>query len=309
MNIQSKIFNTTFKGINQTLLFPPPIFLNLPIFPQMNNFPKYKAINEPEENKENKYISKKRGRKNKDFDLDNTKIPQEKKIHNKFSNDNVKRRLKALFHNYIINLLNNLMKQKYNVNKIKFVKINSKITKDIGIEYNRKLLDKQIKDIIINVSDKYQNKDNNKECLEYIKKQKDNEEINKILNMTYRDLYVNYYLKSIKNEDSDSNSYEEHKEILLKEYGEEYLNIFTENAEKFINFFTYGKNRKSRKIKETEITSHCSENEILETTNTNEQMNQMSDDNIEKYYMSKNMVSFSTQTDICDINTKIITFA
>ena len=58
MNIQSKIFNTTFKGINQTLLFPPPIFLNLPIFPQMNNFPKYKAINEPEENKENKFYLK-----------------------------------------------------------------------------------------------------------------------------------------------------------------------------------------------------------------------------------------------------------
>ena len=307
MNVQSKIFNTTFKGINQTLLFPPTL-LNFQLFPQFNNFPKYKAINEPEENKELCYISKKRGRKNKDFDKDDknkNKIQLERKIHNKFSNDNVKRRLKALFHNYIINLLNNLMKQKLKVNKIKFVKISSKITKEIGIEYNRKLLGKQIKDIIINVSDKYQNKDNNKECIEYIKKQKDNEEIIQILNMTYRDLYSNYYLKSIKNDMSDSNSYEEHKENLLKEYGKEYLNIFIENAEKFVDFFTYGKNRKSRKKKETEIISHCSENEMLETTNTNEQI---SDDNIEKYYLSKNMVSFSTQTDICDINTKIIAF-
>ena len=38
---------------------------------------------------------------------------------------------------------------------MKFVKINSRITKDISIKYNRNLLDQKIKDIIIDISKKY----------------------------------------------------------------------------------------------------------------------------------------------------------
>ena len=69
-----------------------------------------------------------------------------KKVHNKYSNDNIKRRLKACYHKYIISFLNNLMKTVLKQTRIRFVKMNSKITKDIGIEYNRILLNKKIKD-------------------------------------------------------------------------------------------------------------------------------------------------------------------
>ena len=301
--IQSKIFNKPLKEINFNSLRNSFIF-QLPKFQNIQNFPKYNAIDEPEENNELKYIYKKRGRKNKNQNNDDNKDKTEIYVHNKFSSDNVKRKLKTLFHNYIIELLNNLLKQNNRDISIKFVKINSRITKDIGIEYNRNLLKKHIRNIIIDVSDKYQNKNNNIDCLKYIEKQKDNENINKILNMTYEDLYTNYYLKSIKN--NKITSFEEHKEKLLKEFGNEYLNIFIENAKNFIDFFKKGKKRKSRKERKFDISYKTSENEMNETTNTNETIN--IDNSIENYYINKNMVSFSTQTDICNINTKIVTF-
>ena len=301
--IQSKIFNKSFTQIKYPFILNP-LLLNLNPLQKTQNFPKYYAIDESEEKSEIKLAYKKRGRKNKEKE-NNSEIKEEENmiIHDKFSNDNIKRKLKALYHNYIINLLNNLIKKNYKEYKIKFVKINSKITKEIGIEFNLKLLNKKIKDIIIDISDKYQNKENNKQCLKYIEKQKNNENIIKILNMSYKDLYTNYYLKSIKADISFKNSFEANKEKLLELYGQEYLNRFIENAEKFVEFFTKGKKRKSRKKQKFEILNNNSENDSIETTNYNEQVN---NDNIEVYYTNKNMVSLSTQTDICGINNKII---
>ena len=86
------------------------------------------------------------------------------------------------------------------------MKINSRITKNISIEYNRNLLDQKIKDIIIDISKKYQNKDNNIKLIKFIEKQQNTEEIQNIFNMTYKDLYTDYYLKSNKN-DNQENSY------------------------------------------------------------------------------------------------------
>ena len=154
------------------------------------------------------------------------------------------------------------------------------------------------------MSDKYQNKENNKECIKYIENKQNNENVLKILNMSYKELYINYYLKSVNTSDLDS--YEEHKKKLLKEYGEEYLERFIENANQFIDFFTYGKNRKSKKQKELECANHNFENDNLETINTCEISN---NNNFKNYFSTKNMVSVSTQTDIMNINSKIIVFS
>ena len=169
--------------------------------------------------------------------------------------------------------------------------MNARMTKDIGIEYNRNLLNTPLKEIIVNVSDRYQNKDNNNaNCIKFIKKQNDNEEIINILNMTYEELYVNY-LKSTKN-DSLENSFEAHKEKMLTLYGKKYLDKFIENTKNFIEFFKNGKQRKSRKEQEVDyINIHFEENQ---------------DNIIENIRANKNMVSSYTQTDLYDINSKII---
>ena len=270
-----------------------------------------KEPNENEYSNEFKFITKKRGRKGKLFENDNEEQnnPDDKKIHGKFCDDNIRRKIKACFHKYMINFLNNLMQINFRNNTLKFLKMNIRITKDVGIGYNRNLLDKSIKDIILNVSNKYKNKENqNKNCIEYIKKQKNNEEILKILNTKYKDLYSDYYLKSNK-KDILNNSFEEHKEKLLKKYGKEYLSLFVKNAENFIEFYLKGKNRKLRKGREVESIDIPSEKEVEKDIKAYEFNGFTDDKDFENYYINKNMVSSSIQTEIFDINKKILTFA
>ena len=247
------------------------------------------------ENKEVKFSTKKRGRKNK-----GSLINDINSVHTKFSNDNIKRRLKGFFNNYIVSFLNQLIKKAFKTNKIKFVKMNIKLTKDIGIKFNRDLLEKPIKDIIINISNKYLNQDNNKNCIKYILAHKGNEEIMKFLNMKYKDFYTDYYLKS---EDSE-NSFEAHKEKLLESCGQDYLNKFVAISDSFIDFFIYGKNRKPRKP-EFEVNIPLESEPIEVESTSNEGSNENSEENS---FTKKNMVSSATQTDIEGVNLKLIAF-
>ena len=242
-----------------------------------------------------KFKTKKKGRKKKLSSIsENQKtIASDSNdiVHNKYSHDNIKRRIKALFNTYIIRLLNNLIKQKYKNSRHKFLKMNIRVTKDLGIEYNRNLINTPLKQIIANVSNKYKNKENNNiKCIKFIEGQKDNEEIINILNMTYEQLYINY-LKTTKN-DSQENSFEAHKEKMLNLYGKEYLDKFIQNTQNFLEYFKKGKKRKSRKPPEVDII-----NIPLEFTKNNE---------IEDNKIDKIMVDSFTQTDLCDINSKII---
>ena len=289
--------------------FPKEIF---PLFKDINksfsfsnkfiNIPKNNILVEPEQNKGYKFITKKRGRINKVIGSKNLININNRKVHNKFRDDNIKRRLKGLYNGYIIHFLNKLLKKRFKRYKIKFSKMNIRYTKDIGIEFNNNLLETRIKDIIIDVSEKFSDKENNKNCIKFIQTQNDIEEIMQILNMTYKDFFINYYLKS--NEQDDS--YEAHKEKILEIYGKEYLEKFIKNAETFVEFFKSTKKRKSRKQKEKKINNIHLENENIETTSTNNDSN--SYDNVENYFKNKNMTCSYTQTDISDINVKLLAF-
>jgi len=298
MNLND-IFNKPLEGNDLISLNNKffPCFINS--FIKLENYQKTNVTDEQKEINKAKFITKKRGRINKNSDYKNH---IKRRIHNKYCNDNVRRKIKTLYHKYIIQLLNDLIKKKYKNIRMKFVKMDIRITKDVGIEYNRYLLEKKIKDIIINVSKKYQNKDNNIKCIRLIESKKDNEEILNILNMTYKDLYINYYLKSTKNNIKD-NSYEAHKEKILSLYGKEYLDIYIKNTENFIEFFMNGKNRKSRKVLEVEEINIPLKTESTETQSINEIIN---DDNKN---INRKMISIGVQTDICDINSKLICFS
>ena len=266
----------------------------------IKKFPKILTFQIEDKKVSKKFLTKKKGRKKKSQEIKQEEENKEKIVHSKFSNDNIKRRIKGLFNNYIINLLNDLIKKKFRKTKIKFVKMDIKNTKDIGIEFNRNLLSKPIKEIIIDVSNKYQDLNNNKNCIKFIKEQKDNEEIINLLNMSYKDIYSNYYLVS---KDSE-NSFEAHKEKVLETCGKEYLEKFVNNAENFIDFFMNGKNRKARKQKEIEAINIPIENEGSDLSTMNEGIG----DNVENYFLNKNMACSEAQTDICGIYSKIIVF-
>jgi hypothetical protein len=266
----------------------------------IKKFPKILTFQIEDKKVSKKFLTKKKGRKKKSQEIIPEEENKEKIVHSKFSNDNIKRRIKGLFNNYIINLLNDLIKKKFRKTKIKFVKMDIKNTKDIGIEFNRNLLSKPIKEIIIDVSNKYQDLNNNKNCIKFIKEQKNNEEIINLLNMSYKDIYSNYYLVS---KDSE-NSFEAHKEKVLETCGKEYLEKFVNNAEGFIDFFMNGKNRKARKQKEIEAINIPIENEGSDLSTMNEGIG----DNLENCFLNKNMACSEAQTDICGIYSKIIVF-
>ena len=282
--------------ISDLSILSKALYSNKPFIEKTKSFPSFNA-NQELISKEYKFRTKKKGRKKKislNIENQSTRATDPYEIvHNKFSKDNIRRRIKSLFNNYIIRLLNNLIKQKYLNSRHYFLKMNIKVTKDLGIEYNRYLLNAPLKEIIVNVSNKYQNKENNNiKCIKFIEEQKDNEEIINILNMTYEQLYINY-LNTTKN-DSQENSFEAHKEKMLKVYGKEYLDKFIENTKNFIEYFKKGKNRKSRKPPEVDIINiplEFNKNNIIE------------DNKIEKI-----MVESFAQTDLCGINSKLIAF-
>ena len=188
-----------------------------------------------------KLLNKKRGRKSFKTDY---------KIHDRDSPDNIKRKVKTHFHNFIIALLNMKIGQ-FLQKDIKFGKIASKITQDLTVEYNQKLFKTKIKDIIVAMSDKYSNKNRNKLILnEIMKKVNQNNELILFLNLNYEEIFLNYYLKSnketFKGEEEDE-SYEAHIKKLTDKYGNEYATNFKNTAESLIHFFYKCKKRNIKK--------------------------------------------------------------
>ena len=172
------------------------------------------------------------------------------KVHDKDSPDNIRRKVKTHFHNFLVALLNMKIKKYFQLDE-KLGKISFKMTQDLSVEYNKKLFKTKIKDIIIVMSKKYSNKNRNRIILNEIMKKVDkNEELILLLNLNYEDLYLDYYLKSdketFKGEEEDE-SYENHQEKLKKKFGNKYANKFKNIAESLIDFFYNCKKRETKK--------------------------------------------------------------
>ena len=199
------------------------------------------------------YISKikrKRGRRN-------LKSGEEYEValHTKDNDDNIKRKVKTHFHNFIVAFLNMLIKNTIKTKRLyKFRKMSSKITQDITISYNKRLMETPIKEILIQVSHKFKNKDINLHYIEKIAQIKGGNAINNpniqtlndILNIPYKDMMNNFYLKSTKKlfeKEKNDESFEKHIENLINKYGYNYAMKFKQNAENFVNFYITSKQR------------------------------------------------------------------
>lgn len=200
----------------------------------------------------NEFMHKKRGR------ITKSNAPnQSNPIHDKFSDDNLKRKVKTHYHNYIVAFLNMKLVKKLD-RKNKFGKLSSNITQNISVEFNRNLFMQTIKNIIVNISEKYNDKTRNLNILQSIMESGEiSNEMNEILNMTYKDFYINYYLKSTKKDFiniQNDESYEHHLEKMEKLFGKEYAENYDRNAKSLIIFFNKCKQRK-RKVKIEYLTS------------------------------------------------------
>jgi hypothetical protein len=170
------------------------------------------------------------------------------KIHDRDSPDNIRRKVKTHFHNFMVALLNMKVRQILKMEE-KLGKISFKMTQDLSVEFNQKLFKTKIKDIIIVMSNKYSNKNRNRIILNEIKKKVGiNDEIILLLNLNYEDLYRDYYLKSNKEtfKGEEDESYEAHQEKLKKKFGNKYANKYKNIAESLIDFFDKCKKRQPK---------------------------------------------------------------
>jgi len=179
-------------------------------------------------------------------------------LHTKDNDDNIKRKVKTHFHNFIVAYLNMLIRQNLKTKRIyKFKKMCSKITQDVTISYNKKLMETPIKDVLVQVSNKFKDKDINLYYIEKIMQIKTYNEneifgvnlLKETLNISYKDMMNNFYLKSTKklfeNEKIDE-SFEKHIENLIIKYGFDYAMKFKQNAENFVQFYLSSKQRNHR---------------------------------------------------------------
>ena len=150
--------------------------------------------------------------------------------------------------------------------------MSSKITQDITISYNKKLMETPIKEILIQVSNKFKNKDINLYYIEKISQIKGNNlvkngnvnNLNDILNIPYKDMMNNFYLKSTKKlfeTEKTDESFEKHIENLMNKYGYNYAMKFKQNAENFVNFYLTSKQRNHKNMNEASLSSLDKENQ------------------------------------------------
>ena len=177
-------------------------------------------------------------------------ISNENAKHSRKSFDNLLRKIKVLFHNFIIEFLNNFVCKIFGSQRLIFRKISGKVTKNISKDFNKKLAKNTIKTFIENteISSKYNhNKDKNKKNCK--KLYLINEEFRKILNYNYLNFYKKFFL--CKN-----------KEFLIKKFGL--------NANKSKNLFIYIENQKKlfnnneEEIKYLNLLEYSATNKFIE---------------------------------------------
>ena len=119
---------------------------------------------------------------------------KEEGAHNRFSEDNMARKIKSFFLSLIITILNEYLKD----TTIQFLKLDYKINKDLNVKFNKALFGKKLKDIFIEfaISSKYntQKENNNKNLIEKIYAEKKEVAAISLLERTYLDLFENMFI-------------------------------------------------------------------------------------------------------------------
>jgi len=177
INSMLKIFIPTGDETDEIIPPPTPIISNLFIVRD--------ATNDTTLSK-----SKKRGRQ--------ANLNEEKKIHDKFSSDNILRKIQVKYITFIILFLNDILRA-FGI-KEKFLKLDYEFKKDVNKQNFAELKSKNIGEIISNkISTKYKKDENaNSNLYNYLKI---NKVFEKIFDMNYMDFFKKYYMKHEKTVD------------------------------------------------------------------------------------------------------------
>ena len=142
----------------------------------------------------------------------------EKKIHDKYSVDNMLRKIQIHYLNFIILFLNEILK---NLNyKQRFLKLDYNFKKSVNKDFVERLKKSTLKDIVINkISERYTNYSNNTNKMIY-EEIKENEILKNILSINYLTLFKTIYYKS-------------NKKIDLSQYGINQVIILSKKVKMF----------------------------------------------------------------------------
>ena len=188
----------------------------------------------------NESFSKKssRGRKKK--------IENIKGKHTKFTADNIMRKIKCHFFNYINETLNRNLNDKKQV----FFKLDNFVNENLKKDYNINLMKQTIKDIYLKspISNKYKKyeKDINKNLIEKVYSENKEAEVMKILNNTYIQIFNKLMENELENFCNEIVKKDE-KNGLSKEDAVDYLKNIKELCINYENWFDAKKGRKEKK--------------------------------------------------------------
>ena len=131
------------------------------------------------------------GRKKNLNDSTNTKV------HSKDSYDNIFRKIKVLYHNFIINFLNDFIKKLYSgFQRYLLRKFSGKITQNVTKEYNKNLCNTTLKKFLESeISEKYKY-EYNKNKIYIDKLYSYRNELSDVLDLSYINFYIDFFLSN-----------------------------------------------------------------------------------------------------------------
>lgn len=165
------------------------------------------------------------------------------------------KKIKGIFHKYILTLINQCLREE-KLEKFLLKKIKWEVAKNTGVIFNQQLTEMNLKEVLsFKISKKYKktNSPNNITKLAYISKK--GSLINSILNLKYKDVYNELFLKSNSSYLPDpkfykclENTYNFHS-MISKQKSENYKNVLERFATKsFLTSIMEGKPRKLKKL-------------------------------------------------------------
>ena len=138
----------------------------------------------------NSILNKQRGRPKKKINNFNSHI------HSKMSFDNICQKLKVLYHHFLINLVNDYIKNSYKgFQKFRVRKVSSEITQNVTKKYNKYLANINLKEFFSNeISNKYKRFSGNKNEENINKLCFFKPKLKELLMMNYYDVYKNLFI-------------------------------------------------------------------------------------------------------------------
>ena len=163
--------------------------------------------------KENDELTGKKRKRGRQVEVSDSTAGKSQKTHDKFSTDNLLRKIQVHYISFLISFINEILKA---LNfKQQFFKLDYKFKRNVNKNIFEALKDKKLSDIICNkISDKYKEQDKlaNFKIYDQLKNEK---VLEKLFNEKYFYFFKNYYYKSLKK--INLNNYGLDKEIILSD--------------------------------------------------------------------------------------------